>query len=129
MTHFRNLAGQAPEHTDIECVSELQLANIEVARLPEVLRSRHEVRTVIVGQIGPWGFDRAWRYWIAKGPGIPPLIAEALHTLHGTEVRVDGHCGCPSPGAWFKGFAVGLYHVDTQEGLNALANVIRGILE
>jgi adenosyl cobinamide kinase/adenosyl cobinamide phosphate guanylyltransferase len=40
---------------------------------------------------------------------------------------VDGHCGCPSPREWHHGFAVGLYHVDTQEALNALADTIRRV--
>jgi hypothetical protein len=43
-------------------------------------------------------------------------------------VRVEGHGGCPSPLEYCKGFAVGLYHVDTQKGLNALAQVIKNIL-
>lgn len=122
---FLNLAGA--DGADFICVGELQLAGIKISRLPEMFREKREVKTVIIGEIGPWGFTRAWRYWIAKGPGIPPEIAADLHVDHGEEVRVGGHCGCPSPKERFKGFAVGLYHVDTQEGLNALAEVVRGI--
>lgn len=128
MSRFPNLAGN--READTVCTGELVLAKIEVDRLPECTRESHpEMRTVIIGSLGHWSFQRAWCYWVAKGPGIPPEIATRLHETHGKEVRVDGHCGCPSPLEWYKGFAVGLYHVDTQEGLNALSKVIRQIQE
>lgn len=127
MKQLDNLAGVGA--ADKACANELRLAGIKVEYLPEVLRGEGEVKTIVVGEIGKWSFERAWCYWIAKGPGIPPDIAAGLHARYGTEVRVDGHCGCPSPKEWFKGFAVGHYHVDTQDGLNALAEVIRGILD
>lgn len=72
-----------------------------------------------------WQFERAWYYWRASGPGLPVEIAERLHAKHGQVVRVGGHCGCPSPREWYKGFGVGLYHIDTQDGLNALADALR----
>ncbi|KKM41892.1 hypothetical protein LCGC14_1563430 [marine sediment metagenome] len=107
---------------------ELKLAGIKLERLPECLRGvNSEVKTIIIGILAGWGFHRAWVYWIAEGPGIQADIAEKLHNEYGEEVRVAGHCGCPSPLEWYKGFAVGLYHVDTQQGLNALANVLRDI--
>jgi hypothetical protein len=80
-----------------------------------------------MGALSLWHFTRAWYYWSAEGPGIPCDIAEKLHATHGKQVRVAGHCGCPSPSEWFKGFAVGSYHIDTPEGLKALADVIRSI--
>lgn len=129
MTRFPNLAGKTLG-VDARCTWELALAKIEVHSLPESTRETHpEMRTIIIGGLGDWTFRRAWSYWIAEGPGIPPEIATELHEAHGKEVRVDGHCGCPSPLEWCKGFAVGMYHVDTQEGLNALSRVIRQILE
>lgn len=127
MPSFKNYAGDF--HADEAIATELALAGITVQKL-ELLRNSHpEMRTSVLGQLGPWRFRRAWRYWIATGPGIPPAEAERLHTSHGQAVRVDGHCGCPSPLEWFQGFAVGCYHVDTQDGLNALAATIRSILE
>lgn len=126
MKYFPNLVGTLDP--DTVCVKELKQAGIKAVRLPEVLR-RGEIKSVIMGEIGPWGFTRAWKYWRAEGPGISPDTAENLHEIHGKEVRVDGHCGCPSPKEWFKGFAVGHYHVDTQEGLSALAEVIQGVLD
>jgi hypothetical protein len=128
MSGFPNLAGNT--EADAQCAGELALAKIEVYPLPESTRESHpEMRTIIMGSLGNWSFKRAWRYWIATGAGIPPDIATELHEAHGKEVRVEGHCGCPSPLEWHKGFAVGMYHVDTQEGLNALSRVIRQIQE
>ncbi len=125
---MENYAGMSDK--DDEIASELRIAKIEVQKLPERMRDNHpEMRTIIVGQLGPWCFKRAWYYWVAEGPGIPPYYANTLHKQFGKVVRVDGHCGCPSPKEWLKGFAVGHYHVDTQEGLNALAGTIRTIIE
>jgi len=123
-----NYAGR--DDIDEELTIELTTAGISVVLLPEILRkSRGEVKSIVVGDLYGWEFTRAWYYWVATGPGIPPVKAEALHATHGKVVRVAGHCGCPSPLEWYKGFAVPMYHVDTQEGLNALAAVIRIIGE
>jgi hypothetical protein len=93
----------------------------------EVRRSRGEVPTRWVGQLGPWKFRRAWYYWIASGPGIPPAQAVKLYEEQGHACRMDG--GAPTdPREKNAGFAVNLYHVDTQNALNALAATIRGIM-
>jgi len=125
---MENYAGKADK--DDEIAAELRIAKIPVHKLSESMRGYHsEVKTIIIGGFGKWTFKRAWHYWVAKGPGIPPEYANKLHEKHGKVVRVDGHCGHPSPKEWFKGFAVGHYHVDTQEGLCALADTIRAIME
>jgi hypothetical protein len=95
----------------------------------EEIRANGEVPTQHIGQLGPWGFSRAWYYWIATGPGIPPEDAKRLHDKHGRACRVEGHAGAPDPIEYRRGFAIGCYHVDTQNGLNALANTIREVLE
>ncbi len=122
-----NLAGTPTPEADAACAEELKGAGIEVLTLPMLCRG--EVDTHIMGSVGPWAFERAWYYWVATGPGIPPAIATDLHEKHGKSVRVNGHCGAPSPQEQNGGFAVGIYHVDTQDGLNALAAVIREIKE
>ena len=122
---MKNYAGMSDK--DEEIATELNLAGIEVHR-SEIFRDQGEVKTAVVGSLYRWGFTRAWYYWVAKGPGIPPAYANILHEHYGKEVRVDGHCGCPSPKEWFKGFAVGHYHVDTQIGLKALADTIRKVI-
>ena len=122
---MKNYAGVKGCDDAIE--AELIEAGIPVQKI-EFLRNRGEVPTSVLGQLGKWGFTRAWYYWVASGPGISVDVAEQLHEKHGKEVRVEGHCGCPSPREYNDGFAVGLYHVDSQAGLNALAGAIRKIM-
>jgi hypothetical protein len=128
---FQNVAGMGSrDHAGVDAIleSELRTAGISIITIPEFARKHNgEPQSCITGGLHQWSFQRAWCYWIAKGPGIPPSDAELLHAKNGNEVRVDGHCGCPSPIEWFHGFAVGRYHVDTQAGLCALADLIRAI--
>jgi hypothetical protein len=107
------------------CEAELQAAGIDVVKIGFLLKG--EVPSKAFGSLHGWDFDRAWYYWRAKGPGIPLEAAERLHATHGQQVRVDGHCGCPSPREWFHGFGCGSYHVDSPEGLKALADTIRSV--
>jgi hypothetical protein len=123
--YFPNYAGK--NDVDEKISKELEIAGIKSTKMPEFFRERHEVKTIIVGELYGWYFERAWYYWMARGPGIPSDIATTLHEKFGREVRVAGHCGCPSPLEWYHGFAVGNYHVDTQEGLKALADVIKSV--
>jgi hypothetical protein len=121
---MKNYARRAD--ADDEISAELTTAGIESVNVGEWFRTSHpQMRTVIVGQLGPWTFRRAWYYWIASGPGLPPRYANALHETHGNDVRVDGNCTCPSPLDQNKGFATGLYHVHTADGLKALADALR----
>lgn len=125
---MKNYAGRAD--VDEELAAELTAAGIPVCRMPEILRKHNgEVETIVIGDLHGWGFKRAWYYWVCEGPGIEVEAAERLHAAHGKVVRVAGHCGCPSPREWFKGLACGSYHVDTQEGLSALAATIRSLVE
>jgi hypothetical protein len=126
---FPNLAG----HTDPDPIAKAELEAAGITAISfECLRNQGEVKTAVIGQIGEghvsWGVTRAWSYWVAKGPGLPIEISERLYESHGQVVRVDGHCGCPSP-SYMGGFAVSLYHVDTPEGLKALADAIKGVQE
>lgn len=107
--------------------SELSIAGIERHGIFEIHTSNGEVPTKYFGSLCRWSFRRAWYYWIAEGPGIPPDIAEVFNQTWGQQCRVDGHCGCPSPREWFHGFSVGRYHIDTQRGLNAFADLLRSI--
>lgn len=126
---MKNAAGD--NDCDVYLREELELAGIKVVpyrRLKEYERS--EVPADVIGQLKGWTFTRAWYYWVARGPEIPFEPAEKLHELHGQEVRVAGHCGCPSPLEWYgerEYSGVPCYHVDTQGGLNALAQTIREV--
>ena len=134
---FPNKAGQHAD-TDDTLRAELHAAGIQTFQeaegkphgyLADLLRSGSgEVKTSVRGILHGWVFERAWYYWAAKGPGIEVEAAERLHATNGKAVRVDGHCGCPSPREWFKGLACGFYHVDDAEGLRALADCIKGLV-
>jgi len=126
MPSFPNMAGR--QDIDDALSAELEAAGIVVHRSPIAKNGRSEVDTEVMGTLHGWLFKRAWRYWVADGPGIEVAAAERLHATHGREVRVAGHCGCPSPTEWFKGLAVGDYHVDTPDGLKALADTIRELV-
>lgn len=134
---FPNLARGKEDHAaaqpevDLIVKTELEAAGITAVRLWTSFRQQGEVPAGYIGVIegSGWKFERRWYYYCAKGPGIPPDVAEELHQRQGRSVRVDGHCGCPSPTEWFKGFGVGRYHVDDADGLKALSEVIHRILE
>jgi hypothetical protein len=135
---FPNKAGDHADTDDILC-AELKAAGIptlqeDAGKPPEWLadmlrKSSGEVKTSVIGVLHGWEFKRAWYYWMCKGPGIEVAAAERLHATHGRSVRVDGHCGCPSPREQYKGLAVGNYHVDDAVGLKALADTIRELVE
>jgi len=127
MSGFPNMAGK-PDIDDA-LAAELEAAGIEVFRLSLLKNGSSEVDTEVRGGLYGWSFQRAWYYWRCNGPGVEVGAAERLHAKHGKDVRVAGHCGCPSPTEWYKGLAVGSYHVDTQAGLKALADTIKGLVE
>lgn len=128
---FPNLARGEPTPEEVDTVTAICRAELEAAGIKPYsfgsLYHSNEVPSKCVGGLSGWSFERAWYYWRAKGPGIPPEIAERLHATHGRDVRVEGHCGCPSPLEWAHGFAIGSYHIDTPEGLKALADTLRSI--
>ena len=128
---MNNYAGRKDfEALDADCAKELEEAEIKVYKMSKCLRGRNtEVATIVLGSLHGWSFERAWYYWTAKGPGIPLAQAMELHAKHGKVVRVNGDCTGPSPLDQFRGLACGSYHVDTQEGLNALASTIRQVVD
>jgi hypothetical protein len=138
MAAFPNKAGDHHDTDDL-LKEELKAAGIPTLQeaagantvfLNKLLRSQSgEVKTSVTGTLHGWTFKRAWVYWICSGPGIEVEAAERLHASHGTTVRVDGHSSSPSPREWFKGLACGGYHVDDEEGLKALADTIRGLVQ
>lgn len=131
-----NFPNKAGDHADNDSVlrSELHEACIQTMQedegrgpewLADILRSQSgEVKSSVVGMLHGWTFKRAWYYWVAEGPGIDFERSMNLWRSHGMEVRASGDCACRSPVMWYKGMACGLYHVDTSEGLKALADTI-----
>lgn len=141
MSYFLNRCGDHTE-TDNALLSELRYAGIpsiwdvnrvapsNVAPIKKVIRegSGH-VKTSTYGDLYGWTFTRFPKYWEAKGPGIDVDHAEILHSQHGSHVRVGGDGTAPSPMKHYRGLACGYYHVDTFEGLRALADTIKLIVE
>ena len=124
---FPNRAGNHPDN-DAVLRAELEAAGIDVAEHEFLRATSGEVKTAVIGTLHGWTFQRAWYYWVCKGPGIEVAAAERLHATHGKTVRVEGHCGCPSPREAFHGLACGLYHVDDAPGLKALADTIKNLV-
>lgn len=117
---------------DVTLRAELDYAGITHSEKNEpVIRSitkKSEVQTGVMGFWNGWRFTRAWYYWVCEGPGIPFEDAMKLNEKFGKEVRVDGFAGGESPRR-FHGLGVGHYHVDTLEGLKALADTIREVVQ
>lgn len=134
---FPNKAG---DHADTDDIlrAELKAAGIPTLQdegvtsdvMLELLREQSgEVKTSVRGCLHGWTFERAWYYWMCKGPGIEIAAAERLQATHGQTVRASGDCACRGPRFWFKGLACGSYHVDDAAGLKALADTIRSLVE
>lgn len=90
----------------------------------------------IIGKIGNWIFERYWSYWIASnevGPGVPSNNVKSFNGDYGNEVRLNGYCTCLTFEEWRAGnkYAKGatLYHIDTQVGLNAFAELLNKLKE
>lgn len=129
---FQNHAGNSDAvGLDAALRAELEYAGIVVEMLPESLRAHYgvEIKSTVLGTLHGWSFKRAWRYWVCSEPGIPHQAATDLHCRFGNEVRVSGHCGCPSPMEHYSGLGVGRYHVDTWDGLKALAETISTVVD
>jgi len=89
-----NLAGN--KDCDRIMRDELEKARIDVVEGP---RSESEVAATITGELAGWTFTRAWYYWIASGGALPIEVARELYAdpIGRTDIRVGGHCACPSP--------------------------------
>ena len=119
-----NLAGR-PDASSVTH-NELTKAGIDVIR--SGLSKYSEVPTVYTGRLGAFTFERAWYYWIARGP-MPLDMARRIYNdpIGAQDVRVAGHCGCPPPDEWALHGFVDLYHIDSAEGLRLFADVVRGL--
>ena len=134
---FPNKAG---DHADTDKIlrAELRVAGIQTLQEAEgkpddymadfLRRSSGEVKTSVIGTLHGWTFKRAWYYWACEGPGIEANAADDLQERYGKVVRANGDCGCRGPRFWFKGLACGSYHVDSPEGLKALADTIKRLV-
>jgi hypothetical protein len=120
----RNLAGVADSTANMFVRVELAKAGISAFFVER--RCEREVKSTIVGFMYfdnglMVSFDRAWYYWVVKLSR--PVDFEAASKFNCTwapEVRVDGFAGGTEPAK----SGVSSYHVDSQEGLNALVQFL-----
>lgn len=128
---MKNLAGVPADISDPIILAELTKAGIQYFKLsPDKHGELNTSYRVCFIEGTGWIFSRAWRYWVAhwEPPHRPITMEQAkeLHASHGQDVRSGGHCGAPAPEEQFGADGIPyLYHVDTQEGLNAFVKVIR----
>lgn len=95
-------------------------------------------------EIGNFKLKRNWNYWVAisdKNKGLSLSVATELHNkkyvggedynIYGKCIRVNGHCGSPTPESWSMGYdkTIDCYHIDTQEGLNEFVRTVVKSLE
>lgn len=98
---MKNLAGNKECDVDIE--RELTRCGIEIVRDQP---REGEVPSSLRGTLGSLTFSRAWYYWMVRG-SVPLAIAKELYAdpVGRTDIRVNGHCGCPAPGGEDGGYA------------------------
>lgn len=139
---MRNLAGASNAGRYIR--NELEAAGIPVVRAPLLDR---EVRTRLEGRLGDFTFERAWTYWVVKGP-MPLDLAIALDMLYGNScaIRAAGFAGGPRYHEWGRlrlvtwrtpdgsngkpGLAgarafIESFHIDNEEALRGFVNFLR----
>lgn len=95
---MENLAGRG--NADQQIQKELLKAGVEIVEHNQPLKNS-EIQTTLTGKIGNFEFRRAWYYWVVSGE-VPLNVAKELYeNPNGREdIRVMGHCGCPSPEKW-----------------------------
>lgn len=91
---MQNLAGKP--NADQYIRSELERCGINVVEHNEALAG--EVHTTLTGSLKGFVFQRRWYYWSVSG-NVPLKVARALYNdnVGREDIRVNGHCGCPSP--------------------------------
>lgn len=125
---MKNLAG------DKQCDQTIR-EELEAAAIPAkgVDPQRSEVPYTVIGNLEPWELKRAWYYWMAsapKGQGLSKEVAEAMNTIFRETVRVAGFAGGTDVKDWLsQQGTIDSYHIDTQEGLNAFAAVVKTVRE
>lgn len=129
MAQFQNLTGTLEEN-NAALKAELQAAQIQsIDSIVSLTSIQSGLQASVTGLLGPWAFRREGTHWIAEGPGMPMDVANILHTTMGHEIRVGGATGGADPETHFLGFAVSVYHIDTQDALDIFADALRGVIE
>lgn len=76
----------------------------------------------VTGRLGPFTFERYWRYYVVDGH-VPAEAAAELYAdpVGHTDIRVDGMSGGCPPGAW----GCSKYHIDSTQGLGLFVATLR----
>ncbi len=127
---MKNLACNNPSDYERRKVTTTCRNELTQAGIPAIpFQTTGEVPSDVCGELNGWNFERRWYYWSAKTSTMPLPFnkAEELYRMNGKDIRVAGHCGCLAPREWWKrpSQLPDSYHIDTQEGLNLLAQYIR----
>lgn len=79
-------------------------------------KARSDVPYKIRGKLGGFEFDRYWYYWSVEGM-VPLEVAKKLYDdpVGKTDIRCNGHCGCPLPEQGLTWIADGKVIVKTSE--------------
>jgi len=111
---------------DVYIRQELEEAGIEVE---EIKKIHTRIPSSLIGKIGAWTLWRrrvSWRASACVGDGIPKEYAEDLNDYYFEVIRVGGMSdGCEVHEYASDRGTIGRYHIDTQEGLNAFADLVR----
>ena len=125
---MKNLTGT--QECDIDIALELQGAGITFERVETP--AHKEVPYHLIGKLIDWTFERAWTYWVVtipEGKGIPENNAYEFNIEWSTEVRLNGLSGGTKTEVitnWLSTEGtIDNYHINTQEGLNAFADLVR----
>jgi hypothetical protein len=130
---MRNLAGSTEADDYIR--RELERSRVSAV---EVECGSGEVPYSVIGRLGAFVFTRGWSYWVVTGP-VPLIVAEELHAdpVGCTDIRAEGHCGCPPPAEWVSLIRPGgdsmaspesfitTYHIDSEVGLRVFVDTLR----
>jgi hypothetical protein len=105
----------------------------DLAKYPEEGSIRKCMKaSVMDDDVASFRFRRAWYYWMVSGY-VPLNVAMEMYAdpVGKKDIRVDGHCGCPSPDE-YQGrpliagqHCINSYHIDSQEGLNLFAATLK----
>lgn len=99
---MKNLVGDKNSNAEIR--RELERVGLKIIERTEPLSA--EVAQSVTGDLPGFELHRNWCYWVVRGR-VPLDVAEELyaHPVGRTDIRVEGHCGCPAPEApWVEWF-------------------------
>ncbi|MFA4846404.1 MAG: hypothetical protein WC654_07690 [Patescibacteria group bacterium] len=124
---MQNLAGVPAPKSNPIVVRELKKAGVKPVETTFTKGMTPEVPATFIGFLGFEDgtfvtFSRLWYYWSVRSSTFLAFVpAKALNDSMGSVVRVEGFAG----GTDVRLNGCASWHVDTQEGLNTLVQVLK----